>query len=482
MPKPDSNPLVILHACPDLREPLRQRGMSTSSTRNLRQILSPKQPLAARAIVIGPAALKELQKTNGIEQLRNAWPMVDVVLWSPKASGPFVKEALNAGAKDVLMTASSDVCARDIVKLVKSQQLLPRAARLGEKSGEKRNSFEGMYARSAKMWDLFDMAARISTTEATVLLLGETGTGKELLARAIHKHSDRDGRFVPLDCGALEKSLMNSELFGHVKGAFTGAAKDKDGLFSHADGGTLFLDEIGNLPLAAQYHLLRALQEGAVRAVGDNEETKVDVRVIAATSNALENDVQSGRFREDLFYRLDVLRLEVPSLRERPEDVVYLFAHFARKYADEYNVNRPELRDEFLDALVKYDWPGNVRQLENFTERLILTHCDQTVGAEDFQELIPSPITDSDNSTSRTITRQPSVPVANTDTIDLSKSLEDTLNPRIAAMEKAYLEACLEKSEGKVSEAAKIAEIGRRTLTRKMKLYGIDKSSYRKPS
>lgn len=464
-------PLVILYGCPDLRGPVRQHGMMTSSVRSLRQILQPTEDLTARVIVIGPEVYRQHHKTDTIIKLRESWPMVDVIIWSPKAGGSMVRDALNVGAADVLLSSSAEHCAREIEKLVEAQQLLPRAVRLGE--GREETEFEGMYARARIMWDLFDTATRVAPTEATVLVLGETGTGKELLARAIHKHSRRKGRFVPLNCGAIDESLLNSELFGHVRGAFTGASHDKDGLFMHAQSGTLFLDEIGNLPLAAQYHLLRALQEGAIRPVGGREEQKIDVRVIAATSNALDKDVQQGRFREDLFYRLDVLRLELPSLRERPEDIVFLFAHFARKYADSYNVERPDLKEAFLDALVNYDWPGNVRQLENFTERLILTHCGQLVGASEFEALIPP------QDRPRKI-RINSLPSHSPDSvIDTSKTLEHTMKLQIAELERAHLEAYLHASHGRVGAAAKLAGIGRRTLTRKMSQYGINKADFR---
>lgn len=472
----NDDPLVILYGCAELRRPLRKQGLVTSSVRGLRQIMEPTEDLTARAIVIGSTAYKQHQKAEIIIKLRETWPMVDVVIWAPKASGSMVRDALRSGAADVLLGSSPDLCATEIRKLVESQQLLPRAVRLGEERHEE-SEFEGMFARTRKMWDLFDIATRIAPTDATILVLGETGTGKELLARAIHKHSARKGRFVPLNCGAIDESLLNSELFGHFKGAFTGASHDKDGLFMHAKSGTLFLDEIGNLPLAAQYHLLRALQEGAIRPVGGHEEQEIDVRVIAATSNALDADVRRGKFREDLFYRLDVLRLELPPLRERPEDIVFLFAHFARKYSENYNVERPELREEFLDALVKYDWPGNVRQLENFTERLILTHCGQLVGASEFQELVPSQ--DSTAHPTKRMTTKIKFDGQNAFVIDTGKSLRETLDPHIAQLECQYLEDCLRSCRGRVGAAAKLAGIGRRTLTRKMSHYGLDKATYR---
>ncbi len=475
MDEVDEKPLVLLFGCPELNRGLRERGFATSTTRSSRQLFEPKEDLQARAIIIGPEAFRDLAASETLPRLRERWPMVDIVVWAWKASGAQVRDALTAGAKDVLMTKSSETCVREIAKIVEAQQLLPRAARLGDARGE-RTVFEGMHARSRTMWDLFDTATRVASTEATVLLLGETGTGKELLARAIHRHSGRGGRFVPVNSGGFNEALVDSELFGHVKGAFTGATSDKEGLFRHADKGTLFLDEIGNVPLTAQYHLLRVLQEGAVRPVGGHEEQHIDVRVVAATSNALEEDVQRGRFREDLFYRLDVIRLEIPPLRERPEDVVFLFAHFARKIAQEYNVTRPDLHESFLDALVAYRWPGNVRQLENFTERLVLTHTGQRVDADAFGRLLPF-----QERQARGLSKQRvSQPVHQTDAdIDTSKSLEETLQPQVEALERAYLQACLRACKGRMGAAAKQAGVSRRTLLRKLQQYGLDKRLYR---
>lgn len=468
------SPLLILYGCSELSRPLRELGMTTSTIRRLSQILRPKEDLQARAIIIGPNETKGLPATEIIPQLRDRWPMVDVVVWNPKASGPLVRDLLKAGAKDVFLTNSSVNCAKEVVKLVQAQQLLPRAALLGEERGE-RNEFEGMYSRSQRMWDLFDTATRVATSEATILILGETGTGKELLARAIHKNSGRGGRFVPLNCGAIDESLINSELFGHVEGTFTGATKDKLGLFRHAEGGTLFLDEIGNIPLSAQYHLLRALQEEAVRPVGGHEEIEVNVRVIAATSDLLESQVQSGKFREDLFYRLDVMRLELPPLRDRPEDIVFLFAHFSRKLAEDYNVTRPDLTEDFLDALISYHWPGNVRQLQNFSERLVLTHCGQRVNQNDFQELVPTQNLP-EKLAMRAAPNERSVSQNSPNRIvKTTKSLHENL----AAVEEAYLEMCLQETQGLMAEAAELAGISRRTLLRKMKTHKLDKADFR---
>ena len=248
--------------------------------------------------------------------------------------------------------------------------------------------FEGMRTASSAMRSVFDTCLRIAKTTAPVLILGETGTGKELLARAIHKRSDRKGRFVALNCGAVPEHLVESELFGHERGSFTGAHKSKPGLFRHANEGTLFLDELGNLPLPAQLSLLRAIQEGAVRPVGGSREVPVDVRIIAATSVPLFDAVERDEFREDLLYRLDVMRIEVPPLRDRPEDVLHLYKLFCKEISARYEMNPPEVGRGFLEAMIGYSWPGNVRQLENFTERLLLAGTGTHVTGRDFHDLV----------------------------------------------------------------------------------------------
>lgn len=468
---------LLLCGCPELSKPLRDQGMGTAVVRSLRRLFEPAKD-APRAIVLGAEVLRGHELREVFANLRDRWPLVDVILWAPRGSGALVREALNAGAKDVLLSHAPQACARDIANIIAAQRLLPRAVRLGGDRVE-RSDFEGLVSRSRRMWDLFDTITQIAATDATVLILGETGTGKELVARAIHRRSHRRGRFVAINCGAVNPSLIDSELFGHVKGAFTGASADKAGLFKHAHGGTLLLDEIGNLPVAAQYHLLRALQEGAVRPVGGHEELDVDARVIAATSTKLEDDVREGRFREDLFYRLDVIRLEIPPLRERPEDILYLFAHFARTLADEYNVTRPELRDDFLDALVTYAWPGNVRQLQNFTERLVLTHAGRSVDASILRRLLPFKSEHAAAATRVPPTSEAPAEAVVPPSIDTSMSLEEYLAPRQRALEQAYLRACLHETKGRVGRAAARAGISRRTLLRKLRAYGLDKAIFR---
>ncbi len=357
------------------------------------------------------------------------------------------------------------------------------------------SGFEELVSHSPLLWDIFETCQRVAPTDATCLLLGETGTGKELLARAIHRTSGRKGKFVAVNCGAVTETLIESELFGHEKGSFTGATGRQVGLFRHADGGTLFLDEIGSLPLSAQFSLLRALQEGAVRPIGGNDEISVNVRIIAATSVPLDVAVQQGTFREDLLYRLDVIRIVIPPLRERPEDIPYLFKYFCERQAKHHDTKAPELTDGFIEAMLTYRWPGNVRQLENFCERLVLTFSGPRLTKEQFLQLMrpyrgdeaqasadagamglgpaPSisgaPLSDPFNPQTY-LRRAPSA--------DVSKTLAEFLDPVTLDLERRYLQAALRLNEGRIQATANTAGLSRRTLLRKLKKHGLDKRDY----
>ena len=342
--------------------------------------------------------------------------------------------------------------------------------------------FEGMLTASPLMRRLFQVVARAAPTPASVLLLGETGTGKELVARAIHRRSARPGRFVAVDCGAIPPGLIEAELFGHERGAFTGAAGRKLGLFRHADRGTILLDEIGNLPLAAQATLLRTLQEGTVRSVGGQGEVPVDVRVIAATSAELDQAVEAGEFRPDLLYRLDVLRVQLPPLRERPEDVPALFELFGRELARRYGLEPPRPGAGFLAAMRAHDWPGNVRQLENFTERLLLLGRPAWDSAADFQALIgvqrtprrpaPPAFPGAEPGRGRSPRAEPEPEPDGR--IDLSLDLTGFL----AQQERAYLLALLRDTGGAVKATAARAGVDRRTILRKLQQHQINRRRF----
>jgi DNA-binding NtrC family response regulator len=323
------------------------------------------------------------------------------------------------------------------------------------------------------MWDLFELCTRIAPADATVLIVGETGTGKELLARAVHRRSLRSGRFVAANCASIPPELINSELFGHVKGAFTGADRAKTGLVTHAHKGTLFLDEIGDMTFEAQQSLLRMLQERHVRPIGSLVEQEIDVRVVAATNVPLDKVVRDGGFREDLFYRLDVIRMNLPPLRERPEDILFLFGHFSKRLAKHYGLNPPTFAESFLDALLEYAWPGNVRQLENFAERLVLARPQRVLTSRDFAKLRTTSLADARSlpQASRKSDGRPQ--------LDSSKSLQANVDPIVEQLEREYLQAALKQNAGRVGATAAQAGISRRTLLRKMKQYGLDKNAYK---
>ncbi|HEY6175317.1 MAG TPA: sigma 54-interacting transcriptional regulator, partial [Kofleriaceae bacterium] len=299
---------------------------------------------------------------------------------------------------------------------------------------------------------------RVAGTRSTVLILGESGTGKELVARAIHDASPRrTRRFVAINCAAIPAALLESELFGHRRGAFTDAVRDKPGLFEDADGGTLFLDEIGELPLALQAKLLRALQEGEIRRVGDNRSVTVDVRLIAATLRDLADDVREGRFREDLYYRLNVLAVPVPPLRERTEDIPQLARFFAQRHAARHQLGEIELSDVAIEALVRQPWPGNVRELENVIERAVV--LADGPGSRDLR------VIDVDYLGTVMNVHPPGSAGGDPQALSIKKAMRE--------MEQELIRRALGVTQGNRTNAAKLLEISHRALLYKMKEYGI---------
>ena len=313
----------------------------------------------------------------------------------------------------------------------------------------------GLLGRSPVMIGLYKEIARVAPTRSTILIVGESGTGKELVARSIHQHSTRSaGPFVAVNCGALTETLLEAELFGHVRGSFTGAVNDRKGLWEEAAGGTLFLDEVGETSQALQVKLLRALQEGEIRRVGSSRATQVDARILAATNRNLEQDVKEGKFREDLFYRLSVVTLRVPALKERRTDVPLLAERFLSLVLDREGHKQLSLSEETIRTLVAYNWPGNVRELESAIEYAVLHARGHAIVPEDLPEKLQS-------AQVRSAARSP-----------LSALFEDL--PALDELERRYLLYILEVTGGNRTRAAETLGIDRRTLYRMIDRYHID--------
>jgi DNA-binding NtrC family response regulator len=326
----------------------------------------------------------KLDEISGLDVLKAAKlnnPQTEVIVLTGYSSVESAVAAMKSGAIDYLTKpVDTEELMLAVERAKERQKLKSEVARLREEVEVKGRFDSGsIVSNSAAMHEILQMVERVAPTDATVLIQGESGTGKELIARAIHQNSPRkDEAFVPINCGALPENLLESELFGHVKGAFTGAHQNKKGLFEEADGGTLFLDEIGEMTAPTQVKLLRVLQDGEVRRVGGNTGVKTDVRVIAATNQNLHNNIRDGGFREDLYYRLQVIVLNLPPLRERREEIMPIAGHYLKIYAQKFRKPIDGFSKAAEAALCEYSWPGNIRELINAVERsVILCRGDQ---------------------------------------------------------------------------------------------------------
>jgi DNA-binding NtrC family response regulator len=368
--------------------------------------------------------------------LITAYPSIDTAV-----------RGMKLGARDYIGKPFSPDELRLVVRRALDEDELRRAHR----ELTRRLAYGSMIGDSPAMQQLRDTIDKVAKADATVLITGESGTGKELVARALHFAGRRAGQaFVPVNCGALVGSLLDSELFGHVRGAFTGADATKRGLFVAADGGTLFLDEIGELPFELQPKLLRALQDGEIKPVGGTLATRVDARVIAATNRALDGATKAGTFREDLFYRLAVITLEVPPLRERPDDIAQLARHFADDAALRAERGRLELTDAAIAHLVAQPWPGNVRELENTIERAVILATGNLLDVVDVAAR-----------------RAPTPPAA-------LQTFSGDHVPSLDELERAHILRVLELCEGQKTKAAALLGINRTTLWKKLRQYGIE--------
>ena len=384
---------------------------------------------------------------DGIELMRRAkeiQPNIEVVIITAYGSIPTAIAAMKEGAYDYIEKPFCPERAELLVKkLAEHQELVEENLSLRQRLKDQYR-FENIIAKSSKMQRIIEIIKTISKSNATVLITGESGTGKELVARAIHSQSHRRSKsFVAISCAALPESLLESELFGHEKGSFTGAYSQKKGKFEFANGGTLFLDEIGEMSTNIQVHLLRVLEEKEFTRVGGNELIKVDVRVVSATNKDLKMAIEKGEFREDLYYRLNVVAIELPPLRERKEDIPLFSQHFLHKFAQENQKEVTEFSPEAMEFLLNYDWPGNVRELENAIERAVILAKDSLITIPDLPHENMSP----------------------TRLVVAGKELRE--------VEKNHILNVLSQTGGNYSEAARILGITRMTLYNRARDYGL---------
>jgi len=332
--------------------------------------------------------------TQLLKEIKANYPEIPVILITGYGSIDSAVEAIKQGAYDYITKPIVDSEIKIVIeRLIKQRQLQEENIKLKEQlSVSQKERFHNIVGKDEKMQKIYTLIEAITRTRATVLIHGESGTGKRLIAHAIHKYNEqeRDKPFVEVSCGALTETLLESELFGHVKGAFTGAIKDRMGRFELADGGTIFLDEIDAFSPVLQVKLLRVLQEGEFERVGDTKTVKVDVRVISATNQNLEKLITQGKFRKDLYYRLNIIAIEVPPLRERKVDIPLLVQDFISKHSQHISKRIEGMSDEAMAILMDYNWPGNIRELENVIERAIILSTGPIITPEDFPDFLNS--------------------------------------------------------------------------------------------
>ena len=419
-----------------LKEILKESGFEvfTSSTAEKGlQTVAKNSP----AVVVTDVRLPGMDGLTFLKKLKQEHSEIEVIVITAFSNVEDAVSAIKAGAFHYV-TKPFDP--QVLINLIDKACQLAKLRKIPKKDGE-------IVYGSKLMEELLKKASLFAKTEAPVLILGESGVGKELIARFIHKETGRKGKFVSVNCAAIPEDLFESELFGYEKGAFTGALRSKPGLFEEADGGTIFLDEVGELPLNLQAKFLRVLQENEVRRVGGTQTKKVDVKVVAATNRDLEELVKKGDFREDLYYRLNVLTLRIPPLRERPEDILELTGFFLRKFSKKYN-KKVEITPEALQILLSYSFPGNVRELENLIHRLVITSVDK-IRPEDLTDL-----KEKENHCNE---------------IDFSKPLPE----KLAEFEKKMIEEALKRSDYIQVKAAKLLGIDEKSLRYKRKKYMI---------
>ncbi len=399
----------------------------------------------------------KMPKVDGFEvlkKIKEVSPETIVIMITAFGTTESAVEAMKLGAYDYINKPFNIDEIRLIVKKAIEKKRLSEELSVLRQKVETTYALENIIGRSPKMQELFKLIPRIAQSNSNVLIIGESGSGKELFANAVHNLSNRKNKnFVAINCAAFPEGLLESELFGHMKGAFTGAMYNKQGLFEIADGGSLFLDEIGEMPINLQVKLLRVLENGTFRRVGGTNDIKVDVRIISATNKDLKEEIEAGRFREDLYYRLNVVPLKIPPLRERKEDIPLLVNHFLKKLS----ASSKKVAPEAMKIMMDYQWKGNVRELENVIERIVLL--------SDKEEIVPAdlPSEMKTHPVERKNTKE--IPELTDEGVDVEKIIED--------IEKRYLLEALEKARGVKMEAAKLLNLSFRSFRHRLQKYGI---------
>jgi DNA-binding NtrC family response regulator len=435
--------------CKFMQIMLKKEGYGVSSAQSGKEALEELQN-SHYDLVIADLMMPEMNGLELLSKVKSIDPELNFIVMTAYASVDTAIEALKKGAFDYIAKPFKvDELKITIKKSLEQKRIVKENLDL-KRQLKKEFSLDSFIGDTPEIIEMKKLVEKVALTDSTVLIQGESGTGKELVAKAIHHHSRRaDKPFVTINCAALPETLLESELFGHTKGAFTGAIKDKEGLFFVADGGTFFLDEVGVISQAIQVKLLRVLEEKEITPVGSTKPIQVEVRLIAATNADLEQEVKLGNFRADLFYRLNVIPIHIPTLRERKDDIKLLTFYFIKKYCEKLQIKEKSISDEAMNKLLSYSWPGNARELENTMERAILLAKDDEVKIKDLPENILSG--------------------------EAVKLIEETRpeTPTLETIEKSYIYWVLQRADWQKSKAAQILGIDSSTLYRKIEKYQL---------
>ena len=456
----------------DLEEDVRLlRQLLTDGTRDVAHSWGVQEALTLAHelepdLILVSMELPDLPGPRVVRLLSERAPDVGIVALTARPNTADAVASIRAGAADYMSKPVDPARLEQACGRALREVRMARALASTQEEVLDRYGFRHLLSRSPRMMEVFDQIRAVAATDATVLVLGETGTGKELVARAVHDASKRrEGRYVSANCGGFAEGLLESELFGHERGSFTGAVGRREGVFMMADGGTLFLDELGEVSVNVQVNLLRVLEEMSFRRVGGEKKVSVDVRIVAATHVDLEDAVRAGTFREDLYYRLNVFPIRLPPLRERREDIPLLMRHFLEGAASDYDLEPPQIAADALDWIINWRWPGNVRQLRALCERWVIIAHGRTL----LKEMLPTELLRPGGS--------------NAGPLNLALDEEQPLGPQLervsGQLERAYLHRVLQAQGGHLQRTATVAGISRRTLYNKMRQFSMDPVDYR---